>query len=92
MRRTSVREASDKICSRSVLIEPAVEPAMPPTNIRPTISMPSAGTQRPKSAVPKPVVVTIVNDVKSASLIVSRTGPPHVPMAIRTAATATIPR
>ena len=34
--RTSVRDASYKMCSRSDLMAPDVDPAMPPTNMSPT--------------------------------------------------------
>ena len=73
-------------------MDPEVDPAIPPTNINPRIRIPSAGAHNPKSTVPNPVVVTIVSDVKTAFLIVSATGPPQVPIAIRSAATRTIPR
>ncbi len=53
--------------TRKVFTEPAVDPAIPPRNINPTIRIWRAGRQAPKSAVAKPVVVTIEITLKKAS-------------------------
>src|SRR5690606_7960911 len=66
-RESSARAAFPRIPIRYVFTDPDVEPAIPPKNIKPTITTWRAGRQAPKSAVANPVVVRIETTVKVAS-------------------------
>jgi hypothetical protein len=65
--RTSRKADLRPTTMRMTFIEPEVEPAQPPTNIRATSSIRDSGGQVSKSAVAKPVVVRIEATWKSAS-------------------------